>query len=123
VRFTGEKNRAWIFAHLADYHVLVQPSRYEGFGLTILEGFAAGLPVLASNIEGPAEIINQTPQGFLFEKEDVAGCAAQLYRLMQAYVKGEIAPLMTENTPLTETHYSIKACAAGYLNEYHHLLA
>jgi glycosyltransferase involved in cell wall biosynthesis len=118
VRFTGEKNRAWIFAHLADYHVLVQPSRYEGFGLTILEGFSAGLPVLASNIEGPAEIINQTPQGFLFEKEDVAGCAAQLYKLMQAYNNGEIASLMTENVPITEAKYSIKACATGYLSEY-----
>ena len=30
-----------------------QPSRYEGFGLTVVEGMAARIPVLVSNIEGP----------------------------------------------------------------------
>ncbi|MFH1088693.1 MAG: glycosyltransferase family 1 protein [Patescibacteria group bacterium] len=35
---------------------VVYPSLYEGFGLTILEGFAAGVPVMTSNIGGTKEI-------------------------------------------------------------------
>lgn len=122
VSFVGEKNRAWVFENLCNYHILVQPSRYEGFGLTILEGFAAGLPVVASDIEGPAEIIDQTPQGFLFPKEDVKACAEILYGLIQKYLNGEVTQLMANHLPLTETMYSIKSCATGYMTEYKRLI-
>lgn len=51
VLFEGEKTQEYIFEHLADYDCFVQPSRHEGFGLTIAEAMAAKLPVLVSNIE------------------------------------------------------------------------
>ena len=118
VNFLGDKNRDWIFNNLRNYHILVQPSRFEGFGLTILEGFAAGLPVLATNIDGPAEIISRIPGGFLFENGDVDSCVQQLRKIFTLYEGNEIGTLMKTTTPLIKQTYSIKACTKGYLAEY-----
>ena len=118
VIFAGERDRDWLFQNLADYHLLVQPSRYEGFGLTILEGFAAGLPVLASNIEGPAEIIQRTPRGFLFANGNSSDCAQKLINLFKDYEEGNLAQLMEETASIAEKEYSIEACVKGYLAQY-----
>ena len=123
VNFAGERGRDWIFKNLSSYHMLVQPSRYEGFGLTILEGFAAGLPVLASNIDGPAEIISHAPGGFLFENGNIENCAESLARIFELYRSNKIASLMNQTlAPIRET-YSIKSCAQKYLNVYERLLS
>ena len=39
--------------------MLVYPSLYEGFGFPVLEGFAAGLPVLTSNISSLPEVAGE----------------------------------------------------------------
>lgn len=118
VVFAGEKDRPWLNANLAKYHLLIQPSRNEGFGLTLLEGFAAGLPALASDIDGPAEIINQTPRGWLFANENAAECAARLFEIITAYTTGGMEQIMQHSESLTDTKYSAKACTQGYLQEY-----
>ena len=122
VNFLGEQNRDWLYDNIAQYHLLVQPSRYEGFGLTILEGFAAGLPVLASDIEGPAEIIGRTPRGFLFPNGDYEACGKLLYRVFQEYAQGTMEQLMRNTAPITDNEYSIETCVAGYLDQYKALL-
>ena len=55
IRIKGHKDRSWIFKNLSSYHLLVQPSRSEGFGLTLVEAVAAGLPVISSKIDGQAK--------------------------------------------------------------------
>lgn len=45
--------------------VLVVPSTYEPFGIVALEGMAAGVPVVASNVGGLAEIIEHDRTGVL----------------------------------------------------------
>jgi glycosyltransferase involved in cell wall biosynthesis len=118
VNFVGEKSRAWILNNLCDYHVLIQPSRYEGFGLTIVEGLAAGLPVLASDIDGPKEIINSIPGGFLFENGDIADCSNQLYSVMQLWKKGKIKDIMKTSLEQIQEKYSMTHCADKYIQAY-----
>jgi len=43
-------------AILQNAQALILPSTYEGFGLTILEGFASGVPVITSNIASMPEV-------------------------------------------------------------------
>lgn len=56
---------------LAGLDLLVAPSRWEGLGLVILEAGAAGVPVVASQIDGIVEIISHQNNGYLVEAGSV----------------------------------------------------
>ncbi|HWQ59979.1 MAG TPA: glycosyltransferase family 1 protein [Candidatus Fimivivens sp.] len=58
----------------------VFPSRYEGFGIPILEAFAAGIPVAASDIPPFREVGGEAIA--YFGPTDVAACAETLYTLL-----------------------------------------
>lgn len=45
---------------MASADVLVHPSLMEGFGLTLVEAMATGLPIVASNVEGIPEVLAGT---------------------------------------------------------------
>jgi glycosyltransferase involved in cell wall biosynthesis len=69
-------------AALADLDVLVHASVIpEPFGQVIVEGMAMGLPVLAADKGGPAEIINSGFDGVLYPAGDIRELA-RLMRLM-----------------------------------------
>ncbi len=61
VHFAGSQGREYIYANLAHHDLAVQPSRIEGFGLTIAEAMAAGLPVVCSDLPGPMEVVGNAP--------------------------------------------------------------
>ena len=53
-----------------DVDVFVLPSRYEGFGLVVVEALAAGCAVVVSKLEGPLEIVKENEEyGLYFEKK------------------------------------------------------
>lgn len=47
--------------------LFVLPSRFEGFGIALIEAMAAKIPVVASDVDGPREIIGNNEYGILFE--------------------------------------------------------
>ncbi len=73
----GIEKKVKIFYKLEDHQLcelmknsfaLIQPSTYEGFGLTGVEAMSIGIPVLASNIQVFKEIYKDVP--FYFDKND-----------------------------------------------------
>jgi len=116
VRFLGKRSPQWIGRHLCGYDLLVQPSRYEGFGLTVAEAMAARVPVLVSAGQGPAEITCEGRFGWLFRN----GSAADLLRALrfvlsrydEALRKAEEAARHVQRT------YDVAVTARKYLNEY-----
>ncbi len=62
--------------------VVVAPAVDEGFGLTVVEAAAHGLPVVAARSGALPEIVRHEQTGLLFEPGDVAGLAAALERLI-----------------------------------------
>jgi glycosyltransferase involved in cell wall biosynthesis len=58
VKFLGYRKDIPRLMAAAD--VLVHPARSEGFGLTLVEAMAAGLAVVATNIEGIPEVLAKT---------------------------------------------------------------
>lgn len=61
--------------------VVVQSSHIEGFGLAAVEGMAAGRPLLASDVEGLAQVVDGA--GVLFEHENDAQLAAEIARICE----------------------------------------
>ncbi len=108
VFFLGIKTKEWIYKNLKYYDLLIQPSRIEGFGLTIVEGMTAKVPVLVSNIEGPMEVINDGEYGYFFERNDSHDCANKILEIIMEYQKG-IIKIKTSKT----YHYAIKKFDIG----------
>lgn len=115
VRFEGLKTQDEIFEHLADYDCFVQPSRFEGFGLTVAEAMAARLPVLVSDIEGPLEVIDNGRLGMTFKCENVIDLADK----MEAVLRGEYDYSCIEKAwQRVKEKYDISVTARKYVEEY-----
>jgi glycosyltransferase involved in cell wall biosynthesis len=65
------------------------PSRYEGFGLPVLEALACGTPLVASNAASLPELVGDA--GFALDPDDVQGMAgAMLACLVDETLAGEL---------------------------------
>jgi len=62
----------------ANCNVCVLPSYIEGFGLVLLEGMAAGIPVIGSNTFGINEVIKDGVNGLLFRRKDPKNIAEKI---------------------------------------------
>jgi glycosyltransferase involved in cell wall biosynthesis len=64
----------WLYANAV---ALTFPSRFEGFGLPVLEAMGNGCPVIASNATALPEVVGDA--GVLLDPDDVAGWAAAMF--------------------------------------------
>lgn len=55
---------------LAQAHVLIVPSSYEGFGIVYLEGMGFGLPAIGTTAGAASEVIEHGKTGYLIEPGD-----------------------------------------------------
>lgn len=115
VVFEGLKEQSWIYENLCKYDLFIQPSRYEGFGLTVAEAVAAKVPVLVSNIEGPLEIIDGGQLGMCFENENYVDCASKLKSFL-SNGKNEYMREAAYNHVIE--HYNVSMTAKKYLDVY-----
>jgi glycogen synthase len=72
LHFLGTISEEEKLALLRASDVLPFPSRYEGFGLPLLEGMAAGTPVISTNIPVVDEIVRDGENGLLIPYDDSA---------------------------------------------------
>jgi glycosyltransferase involved in cell wall biosynthesis len=79
IEWLGQLPPADVASLMRDASFLVFPSEwYETFGLTIVEAFATGMPVLASNLGAAGELVTHGQTGLHFRAGDVADLAATL---------------------------------------------
>ena len=64
----------------ASNHVLVMPSRFEGLPLAVVEAMLCGRPVVATDVAGHSEIIEDGVTGFLADAPTVSSMANALER-------------------------------------------
>lgn len=85
VEFRGFREDVW--AELRDLDILVHCSvRPEPFGQVVLEGLAAGVPVVAANAGGPKELITNGVNGILTTPGDSRELADALKTLADDWV-------------------------------------
>jgi glycosyltransferase involved in cell wall biosynthesis len=61
--------------------ILLLPSREEPFGRALIEAMALRVPVLATNVGGPPEIVSDGEQGYLLAPEHPAAWARAVARI------------------------------------------
>jgi glycogen synthase len=84
IHFTGWLAPRQVEQWYQSADLLVVPSRYEPFGMVILEGMLHGLPIVAASVGGPAEILHDEHTGLLFPPRDIGALAVALIRLVKS---------------------------------------
>ena len=76
VHFTGYKTGIDLARYYANAEVFVFPSKWETFGIVMIEAMACGTPVAAYPVQGPLDVVDQAVTGFVNEdlKSAVDGC-------------------------------------------------
>ena len=113
IHFLGLKDREYVYEHLCDYDILIQPSLYEGFGLTLIEAFAAGLRVVTSEIEGPKEIVKLLNAGSTFQLGDSSDCSLKIEEIIKNPSEYSIEFYVRLNSL-----FNIKETSLNYLENY-----
>ena len=106
VEFTGWVNPA---DYLATLDLFVVPSRVEPFGLVVTEGMAAGVPVIATRIDGPREILKDGELGRLVAPDDAAALAEAIVQAFGDW-NGSLRRAMTAQAHALE-QFSLEAGA------------
>ena len=65
--------------------IFALPSRSEGFGISLVEAMAMGIPCIASNLDGPAEVLEHGKLGLLFPTEDAQALADKITEMIAHY--------------------------------------
>lgn len=111
-KYTGHK----VWDVLAQTDVLVMPSRWhENSPNAILEAFEMGVPVIATNLGGMAELVQHEKNGLLFELNDAEDLSRQIKRLldetglMKSLYEG-IPPVKTINEEMEEILLLYEQC-------------
>jgi glycosyltransferase involved in cell wall biosynthesis len=81
-RYIHDRHELWSYICAADVYTL--PSRHEGFAVAPVEAMAAGLPVVAADVPGVADLLRggEDAGGIIVPREDPAALAAALGRLV-----------------------------------------
>ena len=117
VRFLGLMERDEIYNRLSTYHALMQPSLYEGFGLSVLEGMAAMIPVVVSG-QGPKEIIEGGRCGLYFSSGDARDCAEKIRTLITQYDSASLREMVQRARSRVVQDFDIRVTARKYCEGY-----
>ncbi len=87
VTCSGYLNREQLLEHLQSANAFVLPSRFEAFGIVLIEAMACGLPVIATRSGGPEEIVTNE-SGILCRPEstqDLSDAMQNMFQRAQQY--------------------------------------
>lgn len=68
--------------HYANASVYVLSSRWEGFGLVLIEAMSHGLPIISSHLPVTKELLDCTDTSLFFKNEDVDDLAMQMEKMV-----------------------------------------
>lgn len=93
VKLLGSQTRAEVRREICSSHALVSTSKFETFGVSIIEALACGKPVIATNSGGVSEIVSDS-EGILVKSwspEDLSSSMEKLLKNYSNYIPEEIA--------------------------------
>ena len=76
VHFLGQKTNPCDFMRAADLYVTA--SEIEGMPFNVIEALGSGVPILASDIKGHTDLIEDGEEGYLYERGNMADFVAKV---------------------------------------------
>jgi glycosyltransferase involved in cell wall biosynthesis len=84
ISYLGKPDKSTLIQIYNAADILVAPSFHEGFGITLLEAMACGIPVITSNVSAMPEVVGDA--GILVEPTDYQAIADAVCRLQNDLV-------------------------------------
>lgn len=109
IEFLGYKKNGIEYIKASDVFVL--PSVYEGLPNVIIEAMAVGTPVIASNVSGIPELIEDGVNGLLVKPGDPEGLGNAIIRLLD---DGDLREKLISESLKRAGHFSIYRMAKDY---------
>ena len=119
VRFLGERDAMPELLAPADVFVLT--SSEESFGLSALEAMSCGTPVVATNVGGVSEVVDDGVTGLLAPVDDIEGFAAKLALVLFDEQRAETMGIAARK--VAEERFARGKVVARYESLYRRLLA
>jgi glycosyltransferase involved in cell wall biosynthesis len=114
IKFLGEREDISSLLSQSDIYCLI--SHWEGFPRSILEAMRAGLPVIATNVAGVKESVNDGNTGFCIPHQDEEILADKISYLIQ---NPDIIKSMGKNARESfENHFTFEHMAQNTINIY-----
>lgn len=110
VIFTGRVTRDQVIREMQEANCYVLASRYEAFGVVLIEALATGLPVIATRSGGPEYIVDESC-GYLVEPDNVEELAEAMLTMMMEYERFK----QEEIRKRTLLHYGSEVVAEKYV--------
>lgn len=118
VHFVGNKEDIAPFFAIGD--VIVMPSYDEPFGLVAIEAMSFGKPLVASDIDGIAEIVIDGASGILVPPREPHQLAAAIRRVVDSPELSQV--LGANGRARVEERFTISSMVDGWIKCYKHLL-
>jgi len=101
IHWSGSYKADQLWDVLGGFDVLVVPSRwYENSPTVILEAFAMGIPVIATDLGSMPELVKHGESGLLFEKDNAEDLRKQIKRLLD---EPDLLPRLRSGIPKVPT--------------------
>jgi hypothetical protein len=108
-----------IEAHLHDADIQLIPSLWEGFGLVAVEGMSTGLPVVASNVDGLREVLDETnPSVTLVDEVESKDAWVSAIRKAIADLHSKGASSLANSSRQQAEKFTLDEMAERYLEVY-----
>jgi glycosyltransferase involved in cell wall biosynthesis len=81
VQFAGKVPQQDVLGYYPLFDIKVLPSTIEGLSQSLLEAMALGVPVIATDLGGNGELVDEGKNGFLFENGNIRQLAERIQKL------------------------------------------
>ena len=115
VEFKGQINNAKIYDFLDSTDIMVSSSHFDNMPVSILEGFNAGLLVIASNVGGIPFMIHDGENGLLFEDGNASNLAEKMIYAIEHPAE---ASAITDAAYYSLAQYSWENCREKLIHAY-----
>ncbi|MDA8847897.1 glycosyltransferase [Flavobacteriaceae bacterium] len=118
VFFLGNIPAAGRYCYLCDLFILT--SNYEGLPMTIIEAMSYGKPIVASNVGGISEIVENSKNGFISDNDEYSfkTCIESVFASENTYKN------MAENSrKIYLNKLTVEKMVDGYLNIYKSIIS